>query len=745
MSRLGTITRRGLVIGAVAVAGGVAFGAWSVRRPHANPLADGLAEGAATFNPWVRIDADAVTLVTPHSDLGQGARSMQALLIAEEMDLDWGGFRTEYGPPAPAYWNRALADEGAPFMAHDDGTLAEGTRAAMGAAIKLLGLQITGGSTSVPDSWVKLREAGAVARETLKRAAAAEARVHVRDVRTEAGAVILPDGTRRPYTALAARAARIDPVTDVTLRDPSAWRLIGQSLPRLDIPAKSTGAQTYGIDLSLPDMLHASVRTNPGRGPLEDFDAEAARAMPGVVDVVEVTNGVAVLAADTWTAMRAVHAIACRWGPAPYPAEQATHWQRVSDSFTDAALDKEWRHDGDVPGTLTAEAAITAEYRAPYVAHQPLEPLNATARVADGRVEVWAAHQIPRFVERIAAETAGVAPEAVTFHQQDAGGSFGHRLEFENIRLAVEIAAQAEGRPVKLTFTREEDFAQDFPRQISIGRARGTVGPEGIVAVDIEIASASASRSQMARAGQPLPGPDKQIPSGVWNQSYAIPHFRCRAYTVDGLAPTSSWRSVGASSAGFFWESVVDELLHAAGRDPLEARIAMCTVPHHRATLEAVAEMCDWAGPLGDGRGRGVAMIESFGVPCAQVVEVEASEAGLRIPRVWVALDVGRVVDPMTFENQVQGGVIWGLGHAMNSEITYAGGRAEQRNYDAAPAMRLHQAPEIAVRGLETAPEIRGAGEPPVPPAAPALANAIFAATGRRLREMPFSREIAFV
>ena len=302
------------------------------------------------------------------------------------------------------------------------------------------------------------------------------------------------------------------------------------------------------------------------------------------------------------------------------------------------------------------------------------------------------------------------------------------------------------GVPIQLTFSREEDFSHDFPRQITMSRARGSTKDGKVEAFALDIASVSSSASQLKRLGQPSLGADGQIPAGAWNLPYALPHFRMRAYRVPELAPTSSWRSVGASSAGFFADGFLDELIHAAGADPMQERLRLTRDAVARKVLEAVAEMSNWNGPrLGEGRGRGVAFIESFGVPCAQVVEVTHSAQGIRIDKVWVALDVGKVVDPVNFDNQVKGGVVWGLGHAMNCEITYANGMAQQTNFHAYQGMRLYQCPEIAVRGLENGDKVRGAGEPPVPPAAPALANAIFSATGTRLREMPFSKHVNFV
>jgi isoquinoline 1-oxidoreductase subunit beta len=745
MSRLANFARRTFIIGSAAIAGGVAFGVYLVRKTPANPLLDGRTDGEAVFNPWVKIDAKGITLIAPHTDLGQGVRSAQAALIAEELDLDWGQFTVEPGVPSAAYYNTALASEQVPFMSTDTGTSAEALRGVMSALFKVMGLQVTGGSSTVPDSFVKLRLAGAVARETLKAAAARQSGVPAEQLKTEKGAVVLPDGKRLAYTELAAGASRLEPVQKVSLRDPSQWRLIGRPIQRLDIIPKSTGTLKFGIDLRLDGMLHATAKVNPRQGgKLNSFDAKVAEGMRGVKKIVPVTNGVAVIADNTWRAFQAANAIAFDWGPAPYPAEQADHWSAVAASFVADRLDKQWRNDGDVE-TALGSGALTAEYRAPYLAHAPLEPISAVAKVTPERVDIWVSSQMPRFAQEKVAGIAGVAVEKVHLHNQYSGGSFGHRLEFENITLATEVAKQMPGVPIKLTFSREEDFAHDFPRQITMSRARGSVKDGRVEAVALDIASVSSSASQMKRAGQSVPGPDGQIPAGAWNLPYALPHFRMRAYRVPELAPTSSWRSVGASSAGFFADGFLDELIHAAGADPMQERLRLTHDAVARKVLEAVAGMSNWKGAkLGEGRGRGVALVESFGVPCAEVIEVTRTPEGVRIDKVWVALDVGKVVDPVNFDNQVKGGVVWGLGHAMNCEITYADGKAQQSNYHVYEGMRLHQCPAIEVRGLEHGAKVRGAGEPPVPPAAPALANAIFAATGVRLREMPFNKHIRF-
>lgn len=746
MSVAGKIARRGFLLATAAVAGGVAFGVWAVRNPHRNPLVQDTGEGEATFNPWVRVTASGITLIAPHAEQGQGAFSTQAALIAEEMDLEWGSFDVSFGMPAPAYWNTALGGAAAPFLSRDQGTLPTIMRGVMTSAFKMLGAMGTGGSSSMPDSFVKLRAAGASARETLKLAAAAAYDVAVADLRTANSHVILPDGREIPYTALAEAAAGIAPVGDVALRDPSAWTLLGSDMMRLDVPAKSTGTLTYGIDLAVDGMKYAAVRTNPRPfGGLIRYDASKAEAMRGVERVVPVSGGVAVIADNTWRAFRALDAVDCEWGPAPFPAEQEDHWNEVGSSFTDARFDKQYFAVGDADAANLAGPTTEIEYRAGYVAHQPLEPLNAMVQVTDEGATVWAGHQLPSFLLQQVANVLDMQPDQITFYNQFIGGSFGHRLEFEFIKLAAEIAQQMKGVPIKMTFSREEDFAHDFPRQITMARTRGVVEGGEVRSLDLSIASVSAVSSQGGRLGLSVPGPDPEIVAGAWSQPYALENFRVRGYRVPELAPVSSWRSVGASTSGFFADCSMDELLIQAGQDPLEGRLALMDYAPYRRVLEAVGVLSNWGSAMGPNQGRGVAFVESFGVPVAMVVEVTNTDAGIRIDRVFTTLDVGTVLDPLNFENLVQGGVIWGLGHAMNSEITYADGRAQQTNYHQHEAMRLYQAPEIIVKAVDNGSDIRGVGEPPVPAAPPALAKAIFAASGVRVRELPMNKHISFV
>ena len=745
---IGTIARRTFLVGSVAVAGGVAFGAYAIKKPFANPNLKDLQDGEASFNPWVIVDSKKVTLIAPHADKGQGIFSAQALLIAEELDIELDQVAISFGMPDTAYYNRGLAASSVPFMSVDNSDQAEFFRGVAGAAIKMLmPMMVTGGSSAIPDSFDKLRQAGAVARETLKAAAAKKAGVKRSELKTANGAVILPDGSSLKYTELAETASRIKPVTNVTLRQPSEWRLVGKSTQRVDIVGKSTGTQTYGIDHEMDGLLHAAIRVNPRQGgPLNGYDATDAKKMRGVKKIVEITDGVAVIADNTWRAIRAAEAVKCDWGAAPYPAEQEEHWEVLSNSFNEEQLNALARDEGDVETALAAGGDYAAEYRSPYVAHAPLEPLNATILVTDQGVDIWTGHQIQLLAEQWVADITGHDVDNVRLHNMFMGGSFGHRLELEFLKQAAEIANQMRGVPVKLTYSREEDFAHDFPRHITIGRGRGTVADGKVEAIDIQIAAPSVVASQFGRAGIDMPGPDAQLHEGAWdNPYYNLPNLRVRSYKAQDLAPVSSWRSVGAAPNGFIFDCFLDELIHEAGADPMEERIRLMGHEVSRKVLETVAEMSSWGSTLGPQKARGVSFVISFGVPVALVVEVTNTPRGITVDKAWLAADVGTVIDPVNFENLGQGGVVFGLGHAMNCEITYSDGMAEQSNFHQHEAMRLYQCPEIHIKGLENAEKIRGFGEPPVPPCAPALANAIFAATGKRIRELPLNKHVKFV
>ncbi|WP_136442610.1 xanthine dehydrogenase family protein molybdopterin-binding subunit [Pacificoceanicola onchidii] len=753
MASVGKIARRTFLIGSAAIAGGVAFGAYMVNRPIANPLLEDLAEGEAAITPFVKITRDGVTLITPRADKGQGSYSIQAYLIAEELDMDPKDTIRDPGLPGPAYYNAEVMAEGSPLPAYDDSATAETIRSVLRVVPKLFALQMTGGSSTVPDMYEKLRHAGAVARETLKQAAANRTGTPRSALRTEDGHVITADGTAIAYTELAAEAAALEPITDVTLRDPKDWRYLGKpGLTRIDMEPKCTGAEKYGIDLAFDGMLFASICANPGiGGALERYDASAAETMPGVRKIMAVkagNAGVAVIATNTWYAIQAVNAIDCTWVAPAYPASSAEIFDALEAAVDDPeTLDHRQRDEGDVEAALAEGAVFEAQYRIPYLAHAPMEPMNAIVRVTDARVDIWTGTQIPLFIKTRAAAMSGMEAERVFVHVQPMGGSFGHKLEMTHVEQAVEIALSMKGTPIKLTWSREEDMTHDYPRPASVMHGRGKVKDGKVDTFDISVSQSAMAPGWFGRlSGLTIPGPDATITTGSWDQPFAIPNYRVTGYRAPDMVPVSSWRSVGASGNGFYHDTFLDELIHQAGADPLEERLRLCMHAPSRKVLETVGALSNWDGPsMGENRGRGVAFCMSFGVPTAQVIEVTNTELGIRLDKAYIVADIGRVLDPRNVEAQLFGGLIYALSHAINSELTYEDYGPVQTNYHAYEGLRLYQTPQIEVQVLEEMPGIRGVGEPGVPPAAPALGNAIFAATGQRIREMPFNKHIDFV
>ena len=745
MSRLGKIARRTFLIGSAAIVGGVAFGAYYVNRPAPNPLQP--AEGEAALNPFVLIQQDGITLISPRAEMGQGVHTTWAALIAEELDVELADVRVMHGPAAQAYYNSALMGEGLPNKGYDISNFQHNLGEMIGVMGKVLSLQVTGGSTSMKDGYERMRLAGASARETLKEAAAQQLGVDRATLRTEAGRVIATDGTEVPYTELAVAAAALDPVS-ADLRDPADWRLLGHTQPRVDMVSKSTGTAEFGCDVRLPGMMFASVKMNPRLGgPMTGFDASAAEAMPGVERIVDLGTGVAVVANNTWTAIQALEAIDFDWGEAPYPADTDGIFDQIATAF-EGSPNSSMRDDGDVSEIPAGATEVTAEYRLPFLAHATMEPMNATALYQDGTLELWCGNQAPTFVARAAGAAVGVEPENVTLHTTLLGGGFGRRAEMDFAVYAARVAAEMPDVPVQLSWSREEDMTHDFYRPGAIARFRGAVQDGQAVLLDGQIAAQSAAQEALQRlANIPPAGPDKVLVEGAFNQPYAIPNYRIRGYVAPAGVPVGFWRSVGNSFNGFFHETFIDELAHAAGRDPLDFRLELMRDEHAPSAgcLEAVREMTGWTGETPDGVGRGVAFTYSFGTPVAQVVEVVNEDGLIRIARAWIACDMGRALDPGNIEAQMFGGMIYGLSAAMQEEITFSDGMVDQWNFPDYDALRMHNSPEFEVRILETNRHMGGAGEPGTPPAMPALANAVFDLTGERARELPLTRQFDFL
>jgi isoquinoline 1-oxidoreductase subunit beta len=624
-------------------------------------------------------------------------------------------------------------------------TLAEG----IGAASKLMGLQITGGSTSTRDGYARLRHAGASAREALKAAAAQQLGVTPDMLRTEGGAVVTRDGRRLPYAELAAAAARL-PAPQVEPRQPSEWTLLGRSLHRPDSWDKVTGSATYGVDIRLPGMKFASPRMNPrlGGGMLR-FDPAPALAVPGVERVIDLGSGVAVVARNSWAAMRGAEAVVIDWTPAAYPDTTEAVFDRIAASF-DQRRNSRLRNDGDVDAALSAAGTgvIEAEYRLPFLAHATMEPMNATALVTGDRVELWAGNQTPRIQAQKVAEALGLSEAQVTVHTPLMGGGFGRRLESDYSVLAARVAQAMPGTPVQLVWSREEDMTHDFYRPGIIARMRGVVAEGQAVALDAKIAGPSVLRQAGARMlGLPAGGPDQGHVEGAFDQPYAIPNYRVEGYLTDLAIPLGFWRSVGNSHNGFVHEGFVDELAHAAGRDPLEFRLELMRPASSVAAnvLETVGRVSGWASTKVPGTGRGVAFTWSFGTPVAQVIEVQDQNGRIRIARAWIVADLGRVLDPGIVEQQMESGLIYGLSAAVHGQITFREGEVQERNFPDYDALRIGGVPRIETHLLQVQGRMGGAGEPATPPAAPALVNAIFDLTGVRARELPLEAQFDFV
>ena len=752
MGKLGTITRRTFLVASAAVVGGVVFGTYKYKQAVPNPLLDGDDSGTpdfASLNPYIKIDQDGVTVITPRAEMGQGIHSTLAMLVAEELDLDWTTIKTEHGPASNSYYVGIMMEALAGHQ-YDHSAWAERVRRLSHIPAKFLGLQLTGGSMSTADGFVKMRSAGASARMALTQAAAEQWGVDASTLKTEDGFVIDPSNDKKlAYTALAVKAAAIEATSEPKLRDPSQWRLMGKSVPRLDIPAKTNGTATFAIDVKEDDMLHATIKMSPRFGAGFSFsDTSTAEAMPGVDKIIPLdNNGFAVIANNTWRAFKAANAIEVEWEEASYPANTAGIMKIYEDSFN-AEPNGSFDEKGNVELVFADSGVyVEAEYRVPHLAHSTMEPMSAVAQFKDGRVDVWTGTQAPTGV-RDAIMAAGELKEGdVHVHTTYLGGGFGRRSETDFAVNAYKIATQTNGRPVKVTWSREEDMQHDFYRPAAIARFKGVMGETRPRALDVRIASPSIMLSMSKRGPFPVMGPDPMIAEGTAGQPDDIENVRIRTYAPELDIPVGFWRSVGASYNGFIHESFMDELAASKDIDPIAMRLEMFgdLAPPGNKVVEKVAAMAEWKGRKGaDGGGRGFAYTLSFGAHTAQIIDVSMTERGLKIDKVYCAIDVGVAVDPRNIEAQIQSGIIYGLTSAMTGEITFQDGKVVQSNFHNYPAMRMNQVPIIEVAILENNPKIAGVGEPGTPPSIPALANAIFAATGQRIRELPLNKHIKF-
>ena len=656
-------------------------------------------------NAWVTIAPDgSITLMCHRNEMGQDVHTSLSMLLAEELGVDPRRVTVVQAPVDPVYINA------------------------------MLGAQITGASTSVRDAWMPLRQAGATTRAMLVSAAAAQWKVPAADCRAENG-FVLHGRSRASYGSLAAAAAKLPVPKDVPLKDAAHFAVIGKALPRLDGSDKARGRTVYGIDVKQPGMLYAALVACPViGGKVASYDAARVSTRRGVKAVVNIGEGVAVVADHYWTARSAADALQIKWDEGP----AATLDTAAIFATLERAKNRPGfvaKQAGDVSGPL-AKDAIGAEYTCQMLSHATLEPQNCTARVSGNGVDVWASMQFPQGALGAAAQAAGVPPEQVRIHPQFLGGGFGRRLENDFVAQAVAIAKAVPGTPVKMIWTRPEDIQHDFYRPPSLHVMRGAVDNGRVVALSATLVSPSIT----ARAFPPFvqKGDDLFMTEGLVNFTYDIPNIELRTVIEEVGIRVGFWRSVSHALNAFAIESFVDELALKARKDPLAFRLAMLEkLPRQRSVLERAARAAGYVSAPSAGRGFGIASMECYETHIALVCEVSGTAERVKLERISVCADCGVAVHPDQAVAQLQGGVVTGLIQALRSKITVKNGRVEQSNFHDFQLPRMNQVPPVQVELIQAGGKPGGLGEVGVPLVAPALANAVFALTGKRIRSTP--------
>ncbi|MEO8717481.1 MAG: molybdopterin cofactor-binding domain-containing protein [Burkholderiales bacterium] len=748
-------TRRRLLIAAGLVGGAFLVGGYFFYRPRDRlrlPVGAAVPKGVAWVTGWLRIGADgSVTVAVPRQEMGQGVTTALPMLVAEELDCDPASLRFAQAPIDSLYANATMIADGVPFRPDDHGWLARIARVSQYKVGELLGVQATGGSSSVRDGWEVMRQAGAAARAMLVGAAAARWGVAAGECRTERGVVSYSNRSLR-YAELVAEAARQPIPQQPALKDPARYRVIGTAMARLDVPAKTDGSAQFGIDVRVPGMRYAAIVQCPVfGGTLKRVDAAKAKAMLGVLEVFELeatstsAAAVAVVADSWWHAKSALGALDVEWNEgANARLDSAAQRQLYANLLADAE-GRVYEKVGNPLVELTAERQVLqARYEVPYLAHATMEPINCTARVKDGRCEIWVGSQAPTLVQWLAAGPAGVDRDKVTVHTPFLGGGFGRRAEMDVVVQAASIARRMAGTPVQLLWSREEDMQHDLYRPMAMAQLRCALDAQGgIRAWHHRIVGQSCTGGITARL-QPLAASDlmkdKTTAEGAFDLAYAMPHRLVEHVLVHQPVPVGFWRSVGHSYNAFFVEGFLDEVAHSARRDPYEFRRALLAgAPRHRRVLETAALKAGWGTPLPPRTGRGIALAESFHSIVAQVAEVEVgADKTVRVKRVVCAIDCGKAVNPGIVAAQMESGIVFGLTAALHGAITLKNGRVEQSNFPSYDMVRLADSPAIETHIVDSGWEhLGGVGEPGTPPIAPAVANAVFAATGQRLRRLP--------
>ncbi len=707
------ISRRRLLTGGLAAGTGLIIG-FHVRGRRAARAA------GKVFAPnvWLRIDQEGVvTVINSQSEMGQGTLTSMAMIIADELEADWSKVKVEQGPAGHAYDNPAWPPViGAMFG----------------------GRQLTAGSTSIRGLMPTWRRAGAAAGEMLMAAAAKEWGAPVGEVYAELGVVShRPSGRRLTYGELADKAAQLPVPQNPKLKTPDQFKLIGKGVPRLDTPDKVTGRAVFGIDVKVPGMLVATVQRCPVfGGTVASFDPSRAKAIPGVRHVVQISSGIAVVADDYWTAKRGRDVLDIKWNEGPNAGQSSA---AITQAY--AALARRpgpvARREGDTAKALgEAPKTVEAVYEVPFLAHATMEPMNCTAHVRADGCDVWAPTQTPIGTQTTTTRITGLPREKVRVHTTFLGGGFGRRSEQDFVADAVETS-KAVGAPVKVIWSREDDIRHDHYRPATYNVFRAALDAQGM---PVAWMHTIVGPSIFAQRGQPLPnGIDRAMVEGAANIPYDIPHLQVEYHYKDVGVPVGFWRSVGASQNAFITESFIDELAAAAGRDPYEYRRTLLgKSPRHQGVLELAATKAGWGTPLPPGRHRGIAVAFSYGSWAAEVAEVSvATDGRVRVHRVVCAIDCGMAVNPDQIRAQMEGGIVYGLTAAVYGESTIAKGRVEQSNFHDSPMLRINEMPVIEAHIVPSMKPAGGVGEPGVPPIAPAVGNAIFAATGKRIRRLP--------
>lgn len=711
-------------------------------------------DGAVALNGWIQIAKDgSVLLAMPRSEMGQGVHTSLAMLVAEELDVSLDKVRLVPAARDSIYGNVAMIQGTLPFHPLDSEEGQETTAVKVGEWIvgkvaRELGIQATGGSSTIADLWGPLRWAAAAARASLVQAAAKAWQVSAGDIQVKQG--VMQSGRHSAhYGEFNAQAAGTAP-GQVQPKARADWRLIGQATQRTDIPAKITGQAMFGLDVRLPGQLYAAVRMCPMLGgSVASIKDKDALALPGVSQRVSLdawgggTAGFAVVGQTTWHARQGAQAVKVEWQA---PA-QLLDSQNIQAQLTQALDTDKGFAFYEKGNARQAEAAapqrLSASYHAPYLAHATMEPMNCTVRVQEGRVEVWAPTQVPEMVREMAAKVAKVPLEQVSVHVTLLGGGFGRRLEIDFVGQAVQVAMACNGQPVQLSWSREEDTQHDFYRPMHVAQLNAGIDAQGqVTSLRIQSAGDAISPRWMARAVPMLSGPidmpDKTTAEGLFDLPYGFANQEMRHVATQSGVPVGFWRSVGHSHNAFFSESFMDELAHATQQDPLSFRMSLLQgAPRYAAVLQLAASKADWGQALPAGRARGLALHESFGSIVAQVAEVSLTAGRIHVHRVVCAIDCGTVVNPETIKQQMESSIVFGLSAALYGKIDIVESTVKQGNFTDYPMLTFHQAPVVETHIITSTRAPGGVGEPAVPPIAPAVSNALFILNGQRQRSLP--------